>query len=337
MAAERKRASRSEIYRKVLGALRAGEFNINQIKEALDSEISWDAVNNAVNVMIQLGLVQEKNGKFCLAKTGISKNPSTILGLPLAKSQEKRFCEIANRVRALSENIKQTALQKAVVGTIKKLGIKNLPYAWYMYSECCVHRLEEPVLSQYGETKEHDAAIKEALEETSRFRSTDDLLKHIYEKEGRQLYLLRLAISGLLAQPISQGNAELLKNLLSQCIIAASKEELSKKSLYWLEALASSYSMLRRLPLEQLEMLRPEIITAFDSAWQLVALDNFEHIKSFYEIDVTEFFEERRAGTEELLRLQLMRLKDSWPEIKLSPESEQIRKKFTKTQEGKAR
>ncbi|MFP4111505.1 MAG: hypothetical protein ACLFPQ_02240 [Candidatus Woesearchaeota archaeon] len=329
----KKRSSRADIYKEVIRVLKGREYNIYQIKEALQHQISWDAIKNALDVMKELKLAKENNNKYSISICASEGNPNTIMGIPLTNQQEQKFCEIANRIKQFEPNIKRTFLQKAVIEVIKLAKINDLPHAWYLYGECSLHKLEDNILKNFGVTTKFDSKIKIVLKKFSEYETTDELLEDLYTKANNDLYLHRLTILNYLRKPFAAENVSLLRREFNLCLLSLIKYKLSEETEEQFKRFLSSFNMLRKLPQNELEQLRPEIIATFDLVWQLIGIDNFKEVQHFYSENLDSYFRERKKSVEETLYLNLIKLKDYWPEPKYNPEIQKLKEKFTKTQE----
>ena len=321
---------RSEIYAKIVSSLRESPNNANKI--ALQTKINWETVKTALESLYASGFL-EKNNKTYSIKQQLPLNNNTILGLPLSEDQNKLFCQLANRIKELQPDIKQTFLQKAVVQTIKRAHITFLPYAWYLYGECCVHKLTH--LDYDESTKQYDEFIIPILDDFKEFSTTNSLLEYIYTQEQNELYLLKLSIEDKLKKEFSEETIRELNRLFMQVTLYLHRNNIDEKTIQYFEYFTSSFSMLKRLPLEQFEALRIELISTFSLVWQYIATTNYEAIEKFYSSQPLEvYFNLRKESLEESLQLQLTKLKDEWPLLILSPKLQKIRDKVVKDFEG---
>jgi DNA-binding transcriptional regulator YhcF (GntR family) len=320
-------SKRSDIYKDIVEALKGGNDNIHQIAES--KTLNWKTVKVALDSLVAAGLVQSKDKKYIL-KQNLNLNEHTLLGLPLSKEQEKGFCEIANRIQQLSKKrLNKTFLQKAVVEVIKRDKIQNLPYGWYIYGECCVHKLEPDRLKQFGSNTNHDTTINYILKEFSEYQNTDLLLEHLYEKEHNGLYLHKLNMISLLKQPFSTETIDILKRELRQMLFSLARDNFPGEIFNYFDAFSSSVTMLSKLSLADFESQRMEIIEAFTTTWNLLSVTNFSSVKSYYqEHTVDYYFAVRETTIIDMLQIQLSKLRDLWPEFEYNEKMTALRKKY---------
>ncbi|MFH1916126.1 MAG: hypothetical protein ABIJ21_02580 [Nanoarchaeota archaeon] len=320
---------RSGVYKDVVEALRTGSGNVHQIAEA--KGLNWKTVKIALDSLVAAGLVQLEDKKYSLRQQ-IVFNEDTLLNLPLTTEQNKQFCELANRIQELSKKkLNRTFLQKAVVEVIKRDKIQTLPYGWYIYGECCVHKLDDSTLRQFGSNKDHDSTIKEILHEFSQYENTDVLMKILYEKENNELYLHKFSVILLLKHPFTDNAVSLLKNELTQILFSLARRKSSDMVYNWFDAFSSAFTMLSKLPIEELENNRMDIIEAFNTIWNLIGISNFRSVEKYYEQSVDIFFQMREQALLDTLEIQLSKLRDLWPEIKLDPKMEATRRRLIKS------
>jgi len=326
------RTTKVDLYKNILSVLEISSLNIHQIAKQLNTH--WETVNNALDVLEELGMVKEDNKLFTLQSPlkDDSLHSTTIFDLPLTDDQEKLFCQLANRISELNgKPLKQTFLQKAVVEVIKKANIKGLPYGWYLYGQCCVHKLTNT--DEFGSIKKYDQYIIPILEEFSKYSRVDDLLEYLYTKENKDLYLWKLNIIHLLEQKISADNFEnvrLINREIMRFTVHLHIIALDEDVVNYFEYFGSSFGMLKELSFDEFERIRNDILSTFKTCWNLIAT-------TIYRIDLEDFYpnpnryvEPRIVVLKEMLEDQLLKLKESWPETKLPSHLEKLQKKLSK-------
>jgi predicted transcriptional regulator len=254
------RRERLDIYREVVKALKEGPKNIHQISD--QNDINWETVRKALETLEAAGFVHKEEKRYVL--DGPVLDNDTLLGLPLEEEKKKQLCEIANRVQKLS-HFSKTFLQKAVIEVIKKHNLP-LPYGWYLYGPCTILRLNPETLQRYGETKRYDATIKDIIQRYKRFDTTDQLMEDIYTQEKNETYLSRLRIHNLFKEPFTEQALVQLDLNLKSFLMHIDTDEARLIEIFY-----STYTRLRKLPLEQVENLRLEVFSAYKTLWEILA------------------------------------------------------------------
>ena len=333
MVMERERTNRSDIYKGVVQVLQRGNFNVNQIKEALNNELSWDAIKNALDVMKEMDIVKEESNKFSLKTPQLQKNPNTILGLPLTKEQEELFLGIAKRFKELwpkDKPFRKTFLQKMIVTLIEKENL-DLPYGWYLYGECTAMKFNDDNWNNYDIGNKFDKSIIQIIDFFKNYDTTDDLMEEQYIKKNMDVYLARLTIDKLLKQSFTTENLKVIDMQIRKMIFSFEEESDNEDIWKFINSFYSIFGRLRKLPIEDIENIRMDIIISFKSVWELIGTYKFYRTSSKnYEKDISPYYTSAISPLKDIAESHLFNLDEYCPNIVLSDETKRIRDALVK-------
>lgn len=327
-----KRSKRSEIYQDIVNFLKTGSYNTLQISEK--TNINWKTVKNALETLQAAAFVKKQGNEYSLSQP-FNLNEDTYLGLPLTIAQEKEICEIANRIKEYEPSYNRTFLHKAVVEVIKRKKL-FLPYGWYLYGECCVPKLLQDQLNKYGITKKYDSTIKQVIGEFKQFNSTNELMKFRYEEDNKELYSSRLNIDILLRGPFNEKSLRQLELEFKNLIWEFKEHRENEELLEYIEGFYSTFTMLLKLPVEEIEDLRIMIINAYRLVWDLIGSFNlYASTKKYFQEDTYGYYKLRAEMLKELADFYILKLQEYWPELKIDTELKRIADKHSKVSQDK--
>jgi hypothetical protein len=320
-----KRGRRSDFYSYIRDVLQSGSYNVFQIREHIEHEhnkkVSWEAIRAALEALESIGFVkkEEKSGKDYYSLSHCSTPiKDTILGLPVSKEQEKLCCEIANRIRELAPKTNNTFLQKMVVNLIKRKNL-DIPYGWYLYGECCVVKLVPEFLSKYSSTHKFDTELKQIIGEFKSYGNTDELLKALYVKEGNALYLHRWKINGMLSHPFKE-KPVLLDYEIKHMIFTISDMKLPRQIYEYLMEFYSDLVRLIKHPIEKMEEYRLDILSTFQSIWELIGTyEMYSTTKPKYQMDTLCYYQAAALQLKTIIEVNLDYLNGLCPYVYVSP------------------
>jgi Fe2+ or Zn2+ uptake regulation protein len=261
--------AKTRLYREISDLLSNDHFNIHQLTERLKGKASWETVNNALEIMMALGIVQKQqiNGRYIYSlnqKQTLNRN--AILGLPVTKEAQKLACQIAKRFKE-KKDVNNTFLQKMVVELIKREKL-DIPYGYYLYGECCIQKLN--CIDDYKSTNAYDKEIDSILKDFEKYHNTDELLQEKYIEAHNDLYLHRLKINNVLSVPFTTQNLILLDLELRHLIFSYKLDEYNNEIDRLLHNFYSIFVQLKKKPIDEIETIRMEIFTCFKSVWELI-------------------------------------------------------------------
>lgn len=327
---------RSHIYQSITKILETGSYNVYQIKEKLEKNkinVSWEAINSALHALESINFVKQetKAGRICYSLNQCNKlNDKTILGLPISAEQESLCCGLANRFKELNPDVSRTFLQKMLIQLINKRKL-NIPYGWYLYGPCCVLKLTDDILQNHPSNKDYDSDIKEIISQFKRYENTNELMEDVYRKNP--LYLHRLKINKMLSEPIrNKSSLDLLNLELKHLIWSFEENEENSPILNYLMSFYSMFVRLSKLPVEQFEETRVDILACFKSVWELIGTyEMYNTTKRFYPSQNTSCnFQLAYYHLKTITEMDLLNINSLCPKIEISPKMQKLRDSLVK-------
>lgn len=313
--------TRIEIYRKVVEALRKGMNNTNSISN--ETGIRWETVNVTAESLVNAGLVIKEGNEYQLVDDEALKD-NTYLGIPLEEDKIRTICEIANRIKQEKPTYPKTYLQKAVIEVIKRANLNSIPYGWYIYGECCALKLENNILIKYGTTTQYDKEIRDVINEFEPHKNVQDLLDYLYSKSGNQLYITKLDLTKLLKKEFTRDSIIEIETKLKRILWKFNKED--EKVSQYVQQFYSLFSRLKRISLEELEILRYDIINVFNAIWELIGTQEYLiSVKKYFKINIKPYYDHRINFLTDVASEKMLQLEEFCPNLRTNPQLEKFK------------
>lgn len=293
-----KRSQRSNLYKDILNCLKKGEFSISEISK--DTGMNWETAERNLNVLKEIGLVEEKKEEnrrvfFIKDKTPLEEEKDTLLGLPLTKQQRENTFSLFKVIR--DEWVKQTDrplnktfMQKIAVKVIKEANITSIPYGWYLFGQMTLvqcNPLSELPAEVNGFGYNYQDNVKKVVSEYLEYPNTNALMNAQYSEEHNALYLAKLGFVNAISNPITDKDVVMLKRKLLDIRFSLIKDGENEQIVELVDAFISIVGfLLGNLKPNELEEIKPNVMESFRSLWNCIATyDLYKDVvdKEFYE------------------------------------------------------
>jgi len=175
---------------KIQDALSYEPLSISEIAKRLD--INWRTAEHYLNVLRQLGLVEEIETKH--TRAFYKKAKDNYFDLPIKKEDNKKISTIFYYIKKYCMELfdkepTKTQAYKTLWHIDQRLNLK-LPIGWYRYGPCCVQVYKGDESAEITLSSETKNIIKE-ITKTDCAVDKLALQKRVYSEENMQLYLTK--------------------------------------------------------------------------------------------------------------------------------------------------
>jgi predicted transcriptional regulator len=277
------RKTKKQVIQHLLLILREQPLSINEL--AVKADINWETTKGYLEFLKEFGIIgefEDGNKRMFKLIRPVEINKDTLFNLPLNPQDEERCKTIFGFVKTRwYEKTKKypgrTQMQKTVIEIADRMGL-DIPRGWYLLGEMCVlqyNDMETYDIKPEYITRELTLTVDLCIDELSSL-TTDAIIQRQYERKNKKLYLIKKKLNEMLLTEIeTQEQKQQIGALLYSLAINFPEKSDNKEIIELLTIFVGCVNQLFVLkPVEDIEILRPEMQEIYMLLWELMASYN---------------------------------------------------------------